>query len=1328
MAAVCLRTLYFFGIGIFLTVAAWGQSPLETSQPIRDVERLGQQLSDTAYWYRAQAAMRLSDMGDKARPATEQLLNALNDDNPDVRLRVLHALGMIAEPSASTINRIASKLRDSDEHVRYAAQWALTRLAILGEQSNRLDNEIVQALERAFQNLGRQEHHQGHYEALGKVLASWRDEKQARELKEHLAEQARLEREQAEQNAQAAAQAALQKAAELQTANLQRSRSWELKLADKFAISSRVQQLLIIRQLANASPSFDRQDAMQDILRSAYLSNDMQAIQYAHTTWKNDALEASNELLLALPTTNAAYWVSSLVADVHPQSFDHLTKLRDLAHSEDEAIRYAAIEAMGNTQANSPAVSLAFTSLYELVNQRDADSFQRCAAVESLDKLAHMHAELSLQAAFLFSTLVQQSQEEWVVRLAAARGLSHTASNRAIAQYTLLQAINELEPSDYNRIELIDCLGALEPLVPEAVEIVLSDLDAGDEYVWPGLLQVLSKAASIDQHIALHLEKFILEKQSAVTVHAELARILSRSPAPESTVLRMLNSTEPYAVETGALIACQMDWDDSSQAIQALSHAISDPTIGFRTTHVLLVAISKLLPQSNDHAKQFGVEILQKILASDCHNTLRASALLGLAETQNLSDQQLAAATIESSEEILAIVAQTKYRRGDLAGLNQLISMLAIESSSEYAEAALIDCGANVVPAVYSVAESIEYPASQRIAGIRTLLRMPYANKYGEIAELISDSEIGEEAGVLLTDEILDHGDEILKEMVNELTYIPFNDHESLARYERVFESMTDGLGAGGEDYVLETGSALGNRLALDVAFLEDELPAEALAMDSEIEAEEFPMPSATIPPTTFAPSKKSGSRDLNLQASPKKELPLTEFQMVPGTPDFSSFPVAPLLDASDNVADAPSPSDRATSDNKSASNEDLKRRVFFGTNRNRERFLGDSLAPALPLPYDTQARRLAAIGAAVAALSVCLFGFLRLRSATYSIFAVAGLIIVFYVGLRGNLIPWGTEPSDNIVFGGEFDQQMTLGVCEVTLPPGHVRGEIESPSWTRFEFRPDPKKHVILAKTEELNADAFMHELKNELDTQGNSLLVFVHGYNVSFSDAARRTAQMAYDLEYPGAAAFFSWPSDSNWYAYQSDRRKIELSVDHIKQFLHKLLSESGAESINLIAHSMGNVGLTQALAELETEASQTLFNQVVLAAPDIDAQLFRDRIAPKIVTKANHVTVYTSATDLALIASKYFNSGRRLGDSSEETEISGIDFIDATSVDSSLLGHSYYGSNVSVLQDIAELFAGQPINQRRYLQIEETEWGPRWEFSTQRIATTPITTINH
>ena len=37
---------------------------------------------------------------------------------------------------------------------------------------------------------------------------------------------------------------------------------------------------------------------------------------------------------------------------------------------------------------------------------------------------------------------------------------------------------------------------------------------------------------------------------------------------------------------------------------------------------------------------------------------------------------------------------------------------------------------------------------------------------------------------------------------------------------------------------------------------------------------------------------------------------------------------------------------------------------------------------------------------------------------------------------------------------------------------------------------------------------------------------LLYLHGYNTSFEEAAIRAAQIGFDLKVPGATAFFSWP----------------------------------------------------------------------------------------------------------------------------------------------------------------------------------------------------------
>ena len=359
-------------------------------------------------------------------------------------------------------------------------------------------------------------------------------------------------------------------------------------------------------------------------------------------------------------------------------------------------------------------------------------------------------------------------------------------------------------------------------------------------------------------------------------------------------------------------------------------------------------------------------------------------------------------------------------------------------------------------------------------------------------------------------------------------------------------------------------------------------------------------------------------------------------------------------------------------------------------------------------------------MGLAIAATATCCFGFLRRKSPKYTLAAATGLAACMTLAVQ--TIRFSDEnviEVENVEYGSQVSDTVEMGVCEVTIPESHRTGELESPSLLlRMEVTPDPSKHIVLKSVHRLDPDSFFEDMHQELEKNGNNVLVFVHGYNVSFDDAARRTAQMAFDLKFPGAPVFYSWPSQANWYGYRHDTENIINSVDQIKSFLSEVAAKSNATSINLVAHSMGNVGLTSALLKMN---DGTKFNQIVLAAPDIDAETFRQEIAPRIVSKGKRVTLYTSKTDLALIASKYFNRGPRAGDSgSELLLIPGVQTIDATAVDSSLLGHSYYGSNVNVLYDLGQLLNGQPIEARDYLRQSSDLTRPYWYFAPPRIAT--------
>jgi esterase/lipase superfamily enzyme len=228
----------------------------------------------------------------------------------------------------------------------------------------------------------------------------------------------------------------------------------------------------------------------------------------------------------------------------------------------------------------------------------------------------------------------------------------------------------------------------------------------------------------------------------------------------------------------------------------------------------------------------------------------------------------------------------------------------------------------------------------------------------------------------------------------------------------------------------------------------------------------------------------------------------------------------------------------------------------------------------------------------------------------------------------------------------------------------------------------------------------------------------VFVHGYNVTFENAARRTAQMAYDLAFEGAAILYSWPSKGSITGYPVDGTNVQWSTPHLKTFLADVATRTGAQTVHLIAHSMGNRALAGALQSLLAESRaeiHSVFREIVLTAPDIDADIFRRDIAPRLANLPARVTLYASSADKALQASKTYHQYPRAGDSAADMAvIEKIDAIDATAVETGFLGHSYYADNRSVIADLFYLLReGKPPAERFALERVSAGQGVYWRF---------------
>jgi esterase/lipase superfamily enzyme len=312
---------------------------------------------------------------------------------------------------------------------------------------------------------------------------------------------------------------------------------------------------------------------------------------------------------------------------------------------------------------------------------------------------------------------------------------------------------------------------------------------------------------------------------------------------------------------------------------------------------------------------------------------------------------------------------------------------------------------------------------------------------------------------------------------------------------------------------------------------------------------------------------------------------------------------------------------------------------------------------------------------------------------------------------------PEGT--GDATAFGKNRDpeEKVTLGRCHVSIPSIHRMGELESPKWYRLEFKRDPSKHLLLWDTMIIEADSFYRDLRAQVKSSADkAAFVFIHGFNVSFEDAVRRTGQMAYDMNFGGAAILFSWPSRASVRRYFADEATITSSIKHFQDFLDGVIRRSGAEALHVIAHSMGNRALLSALQRLAGIKQKPKIRNVILAAPDEDRQTFM-QLAKEIQRVPKRVTLYASSKDRALQASKAIHDAPRAGESGKNLVILPfLDTVDASTVDTDFLGHSYAMGDRFVISDVFELLRrGTAPDDRAGLRriVGGAYAGPYWAF---------------
>lgn len=308
------------------------------------------------------------------------------------------------------------------------------------------------------------------------------------------------------------------------------------------------------------------------------------------------------------------------------------------------------------------------------------------------------------------------------------------------------------------------------------------------------------------------------------------------------------------------------------------------------------------------------------------------------------------------------------------------------------------------------------------------------------------------------------------------------------------------------------------------------------------------------------------------------------------------------------------------------------------------------------------------------------------------------------------------------VLFSDRRASKVGLASVQVSIPPNHVLGQLER----AVQMPPDPRtEFAVVDPTVYATDAAFISSVNAELAKRPKGqrdLLVFVHGYNNTTSDAVLRLAQFANDSGYKGVVMLFDWASAAKLSRYVYDLNSTLVARGRLAE-INSILLQTQAESFDIFAHSMGGFLTMEAIRDAvqnnKLNTSGKLQN-VVLASPDIDMDLFRTQMA---VIGGNLASFYVllSENDKALAFSRVIGGGvARVGAANaEELAELGVTAIDLTEIDDSSSGsHSKFAGSPEVVQ-----LLGAGLNQ--HSQFERRSAGARLQ---ELIASTAIVVVGN
>jgi esterase/lipase superfamily enzyme len=233
--------------------------------------------------------------------------------------------------------------------------------------------------------------------------------------------------------------------------------------------------------------------------------------------------------------------------------------------------------------------------------------------------------------------------------------------------------------------------------------------------------------------------------------------------------------------------------------------------------------------------------------------------------------------------------------------------------------------------------------------------------------------------------------------------------------------------------------------------------------------------------------------------------------------------------------------------------------------------------------------------------------------------------------------------------FGREREEALKFGSFDANIRSALGLGMLINPTeWFQNE-------EISLQHIRKLDEAEFVEQLRGLVnDSPYRSLLVVLHGYKEAFPSALRKTAFFGHVLDVNAPVLLFDWPGNQGGSlgGYRRAREVAEASGADLARTLELIVRQVRPEKLWIVANSMGAQVVVDAFSSLYQEAdfadSETEIEEVVLTAPDVDHEQFDQQFKREINALADHLTVYVSSNDRALVLSRLVNRAQRRGES--------------------------------------------------------------------------------